>query len=285
MFLEYPPCFRVALFFTFGSPLPPRPLLSAFFSLPQACYDSVGATATKWLNVIDTQGEGMSEEALLELLAEQNNMSRPLQSYMDAKQKSAAITTAKRLAAFLDPDIGAEPGLACTYVIASSPPDAPITERALPVLAFAAAPDVRMRLLSKWLRDGTKAAAPLAELLDWSYYRGRLASAILKIVTIPAALQLVDNPVPSVVYPEWLVKRVRELKDARKQTSITAYFSKRPPAAAAPVGPGGVSGTPLRKRITAGTGGGVRGARLVRRVTLKTPPRRGRWVARPPARG
>lgn len=45
-------------------------------------------------------------------------------------------------------------------------------------------------------------------LVDWEYYRERLSGAIQKVITIPAALQRVVNPVPRVAHPDWLHKRV-----------------------------------------------------------------------------
>jgi DNA polymerase epsilon subunit 1 len=47
------------------------------------------------------------------------------------------------------------------------------------------------------------------DILDWDYYRERLGNAIQKIITIPAAMQCVPNPVPRVKYPDWLTKMVR----------------------------------------------------------------------------
>jgi DNA polymerase epsilon subunit 1 len=47
------------------------------------------------------------------------------------------------------------------------------------------------------------------DIIDWAYYKERLGNAIQKIITIPAAMQGVDNPVPRVRHPEWLHKRVR----------------------------------------------------------------------------
>ncbi len=49
-------------------------------------------------------------------------------------------------------------------------------------------------------------------IVDWDYYRERLSGAIQKIITIPAALQRLPNPVPRVKHPDWLSKRVRSLK-------------------------------------------------------------------------
>lgn len=46
-------------------------------------------------------------------------------------------------------------------------------------------------------------------IVDWDYYRERLGSAIQKIITIPAAMQRVPNPVPRVKHPDWLHKKAR----------------------------------------------------------------------------
>ena len=51
-------------------------------------------------------------------------------------------------------------------------------------------------------------APDVRELVDWAYYRERLGSAIQKIITIPAAMQRVPNPVPRVKHPDWLHKKV-----------------------------------------------------------------------------
>ena len=48
-------------------------------------------------------------------------------------------------------------------------------------------------------------------IVDWDYYRERLGSAIQKIITIPAAMQRVPNPVPRVKHPDWLHKKVRAI--------------------------------------------------------------------------
>ena len=46
-------------------------------------------------------------------------------------------------------------------------------------------------------------------IVDWAYYKERLGSAIQKIITIPAAMQHVPNPVPRVKHPDWLHRQVR----------------------------------------------------------------------------
>lgn len=53
------------------------------------------------------------------------------------------------------------------------------------------------------------------DILDWDYYRERLGNAIQKIITIPAAMQAVPNPVPRVKHPDWLHKLVSNLLTGR----------------------------------------------------------------------
>jgi len=65
-------------------------------------------------------------------------------------------------------------------------------------------------------------------LLDWDYYIERLGGTIQKIVTIPAALQGIPNPVPRVAHPDWLHKRMLEKNDVLKQRKITEIFKAVP---------------------------------------------------------
>ena len=199
----------------------------------EQCYDSVGEICNKWLDVLTTKGEGMEDDDLLELLVEQNNMSKPLAEYVSAGQKSSAITCAKRMSAFLGPEVVRDGGLATMYIIAKKPDDAQVTERAIPSMVLDYKPvESRNRLLRKWTKVGQDADLSLRSIIDWDYYRGRLANAVLKIVSIPAALQFVDNPVPRIEYPPWLMKKIREYKDSRKQKKISSFFKALPKDAA-----------------------------------------------------
>ena len=56
--------------------------------------------------------------------------------------------------------------------------------------------------------QGPDDAPDVRGIVDWAYYRERLGSAIQKIITIPAAMQRVPNPVPRVKHPDWLHKKV-----------------------------------------------------------------------------
>jgi len=64
-------------------------------------------------------------------------------------------------------------------------------------------------------------AADIRTIIDWSYYKMRLDNAIQKIITIPAACQKVDNPVPRVRHPEWLHSILRSHDDTCKQNRLT----------------------------------------------------------------
>lgn len=70
--------------------------------------------------------------------------------------------------------------------------------------------------------------ADIRDVLDWSYYIERLGGTIQKIITIPAALQGLTNPVPRVLHPEWLHKRILEKNDVLKQRRINQIFAAQP---------------------------------------------------------
>lgn len=55
-----------------------------------------------------------------------------------------------------------------------------------------------------------------------------MGGTIQKIITIPAALQGVSNPVPRIPHPDWLHKRMLEKNDVLKQRRINEIFSAKP---------------------------------------------------------
>lgn len=63
----------------------------------------------------------------------------------------------------------------------------------------------------------------MRDIVDWDYYRERLGGAIMKIITIPAAMQHVPNPVPRVKHPDWLSKKASSSKS--RCMLWTAYSS------------------------------------------------------------
>ena len=188
-------------------------------------YASVARVANRWLDVLYQHGSALADEELIDLICENKSMSKTLEEY--GSQKSTSITTAKRLAEFLGLQMIKDKGLNCKYIIAAKPKDAPVTDRAIPVAIFSADDQVKRYFLRKWLREDPSDVNPRA-LIDWDYYLERLSSVIQKVITIPAALQKVRNPVPRVGHPDWLQRRINVKDDRFKQKKMTDLFNKQP---------------------------------------------------------
>ncbi|KAL9639324.1 MAG: hypothetical protein Q9204_001158 [Flavoplaca sp. TL-2023a] len=188
-------------------------------------YASVAKVANRWLDVLHQHGSTLADEELIDLICENRSMSKSLEEY--GAQKSTSITTAKRLAEFLGAQMVKDKGLNCKYIIAAKPKNAPVTERAIPVAIFSAEEQVKRYFLKKWMREEPDDMNPRA-LIDWSYYLERLGSVVQKLITIPAALQKIRNPVPRVGHPEWLQRRINVKDDRLKQKKMTDLFDKGP---------------------------------------------------------
>ena len=191
----------------------------------QETYAAVAKVANQWLDVLHSKGETLADEELIDLICENRSMSKTLEEY--GTQKSTSITTAKRLADFLGEQMIKDKGLNCKYIICAKPKNAPVTERAVPVAIFSADASVKRHFLRKWLKEDPTNMDPRA-LLDWEYYLERLGSVVQKLITIPAALQKVRNPVPRVAHPDWLQRRINVKDDKLKQKRMTDLFSKAP---------------------------------------------------------
>lgn len=189
------------------------------------CYASVAKVANRWLDVLHSKGATLADEELMDLISENRSMSKTLEEY--GAQKSTSITTAKRLADFLGEGMVKDKGLNCKFIICSRPKNAPVTERAIPVAIFSAEPETKRLYLTKWLKEVPLDTDPRA-LLDWDYYIERLGSVIQKLITIPAALQKIRNPVPRVPHPDWLQRRINIKDDKMKQKKLTDLFSREP---------------------------------------------------------
>lgn len=191
------------------------------------CYASVASVADKWLDVLFTKASSLPDDELVDLIAENRSMSKTLAEY--GGQKSTSISTARRLAEFLGDQMVRDKGLACKFIISSKPHGAPVTERAVPVAIFSAEPSVKKHFLRKWLKDNSLSDFELRSILDWDYYIERLGSVIQKLITIPAALQKVSNPVPRIRHPDWLFRRVANLEDKFKQHKLEDMFKRQKP--------------------------------------------------------
>ena len=188
-------------------------------------YASVAKVANRWLDVLYQHGSTLADEELIDLICENRSMSKTLEEY--GAQKSTSITTAKRLAEFLGQQMIKDKGLNCKYIIAAKPKNAPVTERAVPTTIFSADDQVKRFFLRKWLREDPSDMNPRA-IIDWDYYLERLSSVVQKLITIPAALQKVRNPVPRVGHPDWLQRRISVKDDRFKQKRMTDLFEKTP---------------------------------------------------------
>ncbi|KAM7543304.1 hypothetical protein Aperf_G00000018284 [Anoplocephala perfoliata] len=189
-------------------------------------YAAVAKVADHWLDVLHAKGAGMPDSELFDLISENRSMSRRLEDY--GSHKSTSISTAKRLAEFLGDAVVREAGLSCRFIIARQPEQAPVTERAIPLAIFQVEPSVKRHFLRKWLKDPSITGdVDIRTILDWDYYLERFGNAIQKIITIPAALQQVPNPVPRVPHPDWLHKKMNKAETCT-QRKITDIFKSAP---------------------------------------------------------
>ncbi|KAJ2836120.1 DNA polymerase epsilon catalytic subunit [Coemansia sp. 'formosensis'] len=188
------------------------------------CYGEVARVADQWLDILFSKARNLPDNELFDLITENRSMSKALEAY--GSMKSTSICTARRLAEFLGDEMVKDKGLACKFVISRQPRDLPVSERAVPVAIFAAEPTIRRQFLRRWLRDSALEDADIRDILDWDYYLERFGSVIQKLITIPAAMQGVANPVPRIRHPDWLSKRVAAALSKHKQRHITDVFKK-----------------------------------------------------------
>jgi DNA polymerase epsilon subunit 1 len=184
----------------------------------EECYAAVASVANEFLDILYTKGSSITDSEVLDLIGENKNMSKSLSAYEG--QKSTAITTAKRLAEFLGNEM-IKDKLACHFIIARKPADAPVAERAVPVAILHADPTTKRYFLRKWLKDNTLEDPDIREFIDWEYYKERFGGVLQKLISIPAAMQRIPNPVPRIQHPDWLRNRV---SDEKNQSRLTDLF-------------------------------------------------------------
>lgn len=99
------------------------------------CYASCAETAKKYIDIINRRAEGMDIDQILDYFQESRVLSKDIKEY--GESKGVAISSARRLAEFLGPDvIKGKTGLNCYFVISSLPANRPVTERAIPTQIF-----------------------------------------------------------------------------------------------------------------------------------------------------
>jgi DNA polymerase epsilon subunit 1 len=189
----------------------------------QECYDSCGEVAERWYDILETEGEYVDDSELIEYIGESRVLSKSIAEY--GSRKATSITCAKRLAEFLGNEIVKDKGLCAKFIISKKPVDAKVADRAIPTVIFEEADEnVQRKFLRRWLKDASHSDFNIRNIIDWDYYKERLAGTIQKIVTIPAALQKCLNPVPRIKYPDWLHKRLRDNDDKFKQKDMKFFF-------------------------------------------------------------
>lgn len=187
-------------------------------------YQHVAMVGKRWLDLIDTKAAEISDDDLFEYITQQKNMSKEMHEY--GGQKSVAITCAKRLASFLGESILTGGKLCCKFLISRNPIDDPVSQRAIPVEIFKTERSVMKQFLRKWTKDQTMSDFDIRSIVDWEYYRKRVGTNIQKIITIPAAMQKLPNPIPSLQHPSWLHKKIAAMNDPFQQKKITSFFTK-----------------------------------------------------------
>lgn len=188
----------------------------------EQCYAAVAVASNRWLDILYSKGADLTDSELFDLVSENRSMSKSLEEY--GSQKSTSITTAKRLAEFLGQQMVRDKGLNCKFIIACKPVGLNVSERAIPVAIFQAEPAVCRHFLRKWLKDNSIVDAKIRDIIDWDYYMTRFGSVIQKLITIPAAMQNIENPIPRVHHPDWLAKRLLNRDDKTRQLRITDMF-------------------------------------------------------------
>ncbi|CAD8121665.1 unnamed protein product [Paramecium sonneborni] len=190
------------------------------------CYQACAEVGKKLLKILLTGGEGISQQELLELIGESRVLSKEISEY--DKQKGVAITAGKRIAEYLGSDQMKGGSLNCQYIITKLPHNTPVNERSIPLLIFESSQEIRKKYLRKWLKEPQLQDddLTLSKIVDWNYYIERLKNTILKLLVIPAALQNIENPIPEVDPPEWLLKKLREKASGLQQTKINKYFTQ-----------------------------------------------------------
>ena len=190
----------------------------------QECYDSCGEVADRWYDILETEGEYIDEQDVIDFIGESRFLSRNLSDYDG--QKGTSITCAKRLSEFLGPEIVKDKGLNVKFIISKLPVEAKVADRAIPTAIFETDEAVKKKFLRKWLKNDALQDFDMRKLIDWDYYKERVAGTIMKIVTIPAALQKCMNPVPKIQYPDWLHKRLKAEEAKFKQKDMKFFFQQ-----------------------------------------------------------
>ena len=65
-----------------------------------------------------------------------------------------------------------------------------LLSRAIPLAIFQSETSIKHHYLRRWLKDSSLTDFDIRNILDWGYYIERFSGTVMKIITIPAALQV-----------------------------------------------------------------------------------------------
>eukprot|EP00792_Barthelona_sp_PAP020_P004667 TRINITY_DN2272_c0_g1_i1.p1 TRINITY_DN2272_c0_g1~~TRINITY_DN2272_c0_g1_i1.p1 ORF type:complete len:2452 (+),score=585.46 TRINITY_DN2272_c0_g1_i1:989-7357(+) len=190
----------------------------------ETCYEAVAQRAQHWISILDSEGITLTEAEILHLLSESKNLSKSVDEY--GNSKTVGVVVAKRLRDLLGDNLSQSTGLKCEYIISKYPISGEVTQRAIPIQIFSSDPSVKQMFLRRWC-DPFMKQFDIRHILDWGYYKERLTTTIQKLVCIPAVLQGLNNPLPSVSLPQWLQAKVRLREIGLTQSTIGSFFTKQ----------------------------------------------------------
>lgn len=110
-------------------------------------------------------------------------------------------------------------------IISRFPAGQPVTERAIPTPIFNTESKIRNYFLRKWSHDSSITDFDIRNFIDWDYYIDRFSNTIQKIITIPAGIQNIDNPIDRVKEPDWLKRLMERNRSSANQSKISGFFS------------------------------------------------------------
>ena len=167
----------------------------------QEIYEACAETCKKFIDIIRSRGNNMSDEQVVHFLGQQKILAKKVDEYQ--KQKIMTVVAVKRLAQFLGEDFLQGSGISCNFIIGKSGrKDDKLTDRVVPTLVFKVKESLKTSLLEEWLGHSDLKEATVKQIIDWDYYLERFSFIIQKIIIIPAVLQGISNPLPDIQVPK-----------------------------------------------------------------------------------
>ncbi|EPR78048.1 DNA polymerase epsilon, partial [Spraguea lophii 42_110] len=168
----------------------------------QECYKELENITRDYLCLINNKGEDITDDEIFHMFSESKNMSKTFYEYEG--RKTLSTVTLKKLSDIIGDEILNERNIKCEFIISKYPFDEPVANRTIPTIVFSVEEEIRKKILKKWIKKNID-SDDIRELIDWSYYKQRLETVILKIIKIPAWKQNI-NILEEVEVPDWIKK-------------------------------------------------------------------------------